>query len=163
MTDPLSLCAWLAILVAEQMVPAGTATDTQALSQLTQNAQGAQTSQPSVIDGLDLIPVERDLVERTNAERARFGLAALEIDPELMQSARAHCTWMTLHHSLQHTRQPVAENIAMGQQSGEEAMRSWMSSSGHRANILNPHHRRIGVAAYRTAHGTVFWCQQFRP
>ncbi len=163
MTDPLSLCAWLAILVAEPTVAASTAGDTQALLQLSQTAQTSQASQPSATEGLDLIPVERDLVDRTNAERARFGLAALEIDPELMQSARAHCTWMTLHHSLQHTRQPVAENIAMGQPSGEEAMRSWMSSLGHRANILNPHHRRLGVAAYRTANGTVFWCQQFRP
>jgi uncharacterized protein YkwD len=163
MTDPLSLCAWLAILVAQPIASTGTAGDTHVAQQMAQIAQTSQISQSSVIDGLDLIPVERDLIDRTNAERARFGLAALEIDPELMQSARAHCTWMTLHHSLQHTRQPVAENIAMGQPSGEEAMRSWMSSSGHRANILNPRHRRIGVAAYRTAHGTVFWCQQFRP
>jgi uncharacterized protein YkwD len=37
-----------------------------------------------------------------------------------------------------------------------------MNSSGHRANILNPGHGRIGVAAYRTVAGTIFWCQQFR-
>ena len=36
-----------------------------------------------------------------------------------------------------------------------------MNSPGHRANILNPGYRRIGVAAYRTPEGTVYWCQQF--
>jgi uncharacterized protein YkwD len=36
-----------------------------------------------------------------------------------------------------------------------------MNSSGHRANILNPGYRRIGVAAYATPEGTIFWCQQF--
>ncbi len=39
---------------------------------------------------------------------------------------------------------------------------AWMNSSGHRANILNPRNRRIGIAAYRTPGGTIYWCQQFR-
>jgi uncharacterized protein YkwD len=56
----------------------------------------------------------------------------------------------------------VAENIAMGQPHSSDVVRSWMNSSGHRANILNGGHLRIGVAAYRTDNGTIFWCQQFR-
>jgi uncharacterized protein YkwD len=50
----------------------------------------------------------------------------------------------------------------MGQASSNDAVRCWMNSSGHRANILNRGHRKIGVAGYRTADGTIFWCQQFR-
>ena len=68
---------------------------------------------------------------------------------------------MTRNRALQHTRMPVAENIAMGQNSSNEVVRDWMNSSGHRANILNASHTRIGVAAYRTAQGTTYWCQQF--
>ena len=49
----------------------------------------------------------------------------------------------------------------MGQNSPQEALNSWMNSSGHRANILNSGYGRIGVAAYRSSSGTTFWCQQF--
>lgn len=110
---------------------------------------------------LELFPIEENIVKYTNAERARHGLPALQIDPELVKSARKHATWMTVNHILRHTRQAVAENIAMGQRSSREAVRDWMSSPGHRANILNRRHRRIGAAAYRTPEGTIFWCQQF--
>jgi len=54
-------------------------------------------------------------------------------------------------------------DIAMGQRSSGEVVQSWMNSSGHRANILNRGHRRIGVAAYTTSGGTTYWCQQFAP
>lgn len=109
-----------------------------------------------------LIPIEQNIVDYTNAQRAKYGLAVLEVDAELVTSARKHATWMTLNQTLRHTSQPVAENIAMGQRSSREVVRAWMNSSGHRANILNRLHRRIGVAAYRTERGTIFWCQQFR-
>jgi uncharacterized protein YkwD len=111
---------------------------------------------------IDLVAVEQNIVFYTNAERKRYGLPPLEVDADLLKSAREHCAWMTRRRSLQHTRQPVAENIAMGQRTSKDAVRAWMSSSGHRANILNRSYQRIGVAAYRTERGTVFWCQQFR-
>jgi uncharacterized protein YkwD len=41
-------------------------------------------------------------------------------------------------------------------------VQDWMSSSGHRANILNSGHSRIGVGAYRGANGQIYWCQQFQ-
>ncbi len=74
---------------------------------------------------------------------------------------REHAAWMTNSRSMVHTTQPVGENIAMGQTSSAEVMNSWMNSSGHRANILNPGYTRIGVAAFSTPDGTIFWCQQF--
>ena len=111
---------------------------------------------------LALLPIEENIISFTNAERTRRGLPALAVDPTLVQSARAHATWMTRNRTLQHTRQPVAENIAMGQRNSREAVRDWMQSSGHRANILNRGYRRIGAAAYRTPSGTIFWCQQFQ-
>ena len=38
------------------------------------------------------------------------------------------------------------ENIAAGQRSPREVFIAWMSSPGHRANILNPSYRDLGVA-----------------
>jgi uncharacterized protein YkwD len=110
---------------------------------------------------LGLYPIESHLIERTNAERTRRGLPALEVDLNLVKSAREHAAWMTRNHTLRHTHRAVAENIAMGQSDSAEAMRSWMSSSGHRANILRGSYTRIGVAAYTTPDGTIYWCQQF--
>ena len=111
--------------------------------------------------GPQLIPIERSIVDFTNAERARYGLAPLEVEAELMKSARRHTAWMTNNRSLVHTSRPVAENIAMGQPDSRAVVAAWMNSSGHRANILSSRNRRIGVAAYRTPGGAIYWCQQF--
>jgi uncharacterized protein YkwD len=112
-------------------------------------------------DDDELLAIEANVVSYTNAERARYGLPPLEVDKQLMKSAREHGSWMAWNRVFQHTRRAVAENIAMGQPSSQDVVRSWMNSSGHRANILNPNHRHIGVAAYRTASGTIYWVQQF--
>ena len=112
---------------------------------------------------LELLAIEQNIIDCTNTERARFGLPIFVVDPNLMATARQHCTWMTTYRQLVHTHLGVAENIAMGQSSSQEVLRCWMNSPGHRANILNAGHRRIGVAAYRTPEGTIYWCQQFTP
>jgi uncharacterized protein YkwD len=114
------------------------------------------------VDGVKLQLIEANLVSYTNQERARYGLPALKVDKELMETAREHAAWMTRTRNMVHTRRAVAENIAMGQPHSSDVVRSWMNSSGHRANILNSGHLRIGVAAFRTDNGTIFWCQQFR-
>ena len=104
---------------------------------------------------------ESGVLQKTNAERARYGLPPLVLDKSLLNSARQHAAWMTRSQTLQHTGQAVGENIAMGQNSSGEVVRDWMNSPGHRANILNPGYTRIGVAGYTAANGQVFWCQQF--
>jgi uncharacterized protein YkwD len=115
-----------------------------------------------VVDGVRLAAIEANIVSYTNQERTRYGLPALEVDKELMATAREQAAWMTRNQAMVHTRRPLAENIAMGQPHSSDVVQAWMNSSGHRANILNTGHRRIGVAAYRTAGGVIFWCQQFR-
>jgi uncharacterized protein YkwD len=119
-------------------------------------------SSTAKMQALELLPIELNVVTQTNAHRARYGLPPLEIDMQLMDSARQHAAWMASRRSLQHTSAGVAENIAMGQGSSHEAVQDWMSSPGHRANILNGSHGRIGVGAYRSANGHIYWCQQFQ-
>jgi uncharacterized protein YkwD len=109
----------------------------------------------------DLQAIEARIIEKTNSQRIRYGLRPLKVDTRLLKSARRHAAWMTNTRNMVHTSAAVAENIAMGQNSSDEVVRAWMNSSGHRANILNPGHTRIGVAAYTTPDGTIFWCQQF--
>ena len=104
---------------------------------------------------------EHQVIERTNAQRKQFGLRPLEVDLRLVRSARRHTAWMTHNRNLQHTTAPVGENIAMGQRSSGEVVTAWMNSPGHRQNILHTGYRKIGVAAYTAADGSVYWCQQF--
>jgi uncharacterized protein YkwD len=132
-------------------------------------SQSAPTALPTLkdlpakkVDGVKLAEIEANVVAYTNQERARYGLPPLKVDKELMATAREHAAWMTENQALVHTSQPVAENIAMGQPSSGEVVQAWMNSSGHRANILNAGHGRIGVAAFRTVSGVIYWCQQFR-
>jgi uncharacterized protein YkwD len=129
----------------------------------TETPKPAPAQAPAAPPKFEILAIEQSIVNHTNAERARFGLPALAIDPNLMATARQHGTWMATYRQMVHSRIGVAENIAMGQQNTQEVLRSWMNSSGHRANILNRGHRRIGVSAYRTAEGTIYWCQQFMP
>lgn len=104
---------------------------------------------------------ETSVISQTNAQRARHGLPPLAFDAQLMSSASRHAQWMASNRNLSHGH-GVAENIAMGQGSAGEAMRSWMNSSGHRANILGSGYTRIGVAVAYSSNGTPYWCQQFR-
>ncbi len=94
-----------------------------------------------------------------NETRIRHGLPALIIDSRLMQSARKHCAWMVRARRLEHTSQPVAENIALGQATASEAVYSWLNSPGHRANLLG-RYSRVGVAAYTGQDGRAYWCMQ---
>ena len=122
---------------------------------------GAMVPPAHAADVPALHAIEARIIERTNGQRVRHGLRPLAVDPILLRSARKHTAWMTHNRSMVHTSQAVGENIAMGQHSSSEVLNAWMNSSGHRANILNPGYRRIGVAAYTTPEGTIFWCQQF--
>lgn len=133
-----------------------------ALALLQTDGQKSTEQEEAQPPKVQLIAIEQNIIDYTNQERARYGLPALEVSPELVLSARRHAAWMTNNRVLRHTREPVAENIAMGQRDSQEAVRDWMRSSGHRANILNGRYRWIGAAAYRTPEGTIYWCQQFR-
>ena len=108
-----------------------------------------------------LHPTEQRLVDQTNAERVRHGLPSLAVDPTLMNSSRRHGIWMSTNGQMRHSSGPYSENIACGQRTVREAIRSWMNSRGHRANILG-RHKRLGVSAYYRKNGSIYWCQQFK-
>ncbi len=149
---------------AEENVPAKAAKkpDQKAARAAGAKSPAAATAAKKVVDGVRLSSVEVNIVSYTNQQRAQYGLPPLVVDKNLMATAREQAAWMTRRGLLFHTRRPLAENIAMGQSDSSEAVQSWMSSWGHRANILNPGYRRIGAAAYHTPSGVIFWCQQFR-
>ncbi len=104
---------------------------------------------------------EEEVLRLVNDIRRRAGLSALRATSRLMDSALEHTKFMARRRRLQHTTASVAENIAFGQSSPAEVVRSWMKSSGHRRNILNPNYKVTGVAAVADASGRLYWGQQF--
>lgn len=116
------------------------------------------------------------VVKLVNEERAKAGLSALTMDADI--TAAANVRAKEIKQSFSHTRpdgtsfstalkeQGVSyrgsgENIAWGQKSPEQVMNGWMNSDGHRANILNPNFKNIGVGYYQDASGVNHWVQLF--
>ena len=52
------------------------------------------------------------------------------------------------------------ENIAWGQKSPSAVMSSWMSSQGHKSNILNKSYKSIGIGCFESGN-SIYWVQQF--
>ncbi|TSI02606.1 CAP domain-containing protein [Lysinibacillus sp. BW-2-10] len=118
---------------------------------------------------------EKQVVELTNAERAKAGLAPLQMDTPLMAVAREKSADMSKNNYFSHTSptygspfdqmkaagisyKAAGENIAQGQKTPEQVVQAWMNSEGHRANILNGSFTHIGVGY--VADGN-YWTQQF--
>lgn len=110
-----------------------------------------------------------EVVRQVNAERAKYGLCALSIDSELSQAAYIRAAEITQQFS--HTRpdgsswstvsvKARGENIAMGYSSSDKVMAVWLTSEGHRANILRESFTTIGVCAYEY-NGMTYWVQLF--
>ncbi len=109
------------------------------------------------------------LIAEVNAERARRGLSTLREDPSLMQAAALRAQEITELFS--HTRpdgsscftvseMAYGENIARGHNSVNRVMAAWMTSSGHRQNILRASYGCIGVCCLYH-NGLWYWVQLF--
>ena len=51
----------------------------------------------------------------------------------------------------------ASENVASGQKSFSDVMRSWEGSAGHRENLLRPEVTAIGVAMAKDSSGRTYW------
>ncbi|RBY77734.1 CAP domain-containing protein [Geodermatophilus sp. TF02-6] len=111
-----------------------------------------------------------------NEARAAAGCAPVAADAALAAVARAHSADMRDRGYFSHTTSEGlspfdraeaagityarAENIAYGQPDATAVMDAWMSSSGHRANILDCTLTRLGVGVAEGAGGP-WWTQLF--
>ncbi|KAB2333533.1 CAP domain-containing protein [Bacillus mesophilum] len=118
---------------------------------------------------------EQQVLDLTNAERAKYGVPALKLDTELSKVAREKSNDMKAKGYFDHnsptygspfdmmkqfgiTYKTAGENIAMGQRSPQEVVTAWMNSEGHRKNILNANFTHLGVG--HVADGN-YWTQMF--
>lgn len=129
-----------------------------------------QTAESTILSEYEL-----EVVELTNVERQKHGLAPLQIDEALSKVARVKSEDMAKQNYFNHNSptygspfdmmkqfgisyRTAGENIAMGQRSPQEVVNAWMNSEGHRANILNSNFTHIGVG--HASNGN-YWTQQF--
>ena len=107
-------------------------------------------------------PPEAAVVTLVNAERVKAGLKPVVAEPRLARVAAAHAADMARNSFVGHVGSDgagmiertlragygyayIAENVAGGQKSAATAVASWMSSGGHRRNILAPEATQMGV------------------
>ena len=132
-----------------------------------------QPEQPS--GGASVSSYEQQVVALVNAERAKYGLAALTLDETLCGYARVKSQDMHDQGYFSHTSptygspfdmmrsfgvsyRSAGENIAMGYSTPEAVVAAWMNSEGHRANILSANYTTLGVG-YVEDGG--YWTQWF--
>lgn len=105
------------------------------------------------------------IISLVNNERAANGLASLNTNWTLVANSQAWSSYMATNNFFDHSGQNVAENIAAGYDSPGAAVSAWMSSDGHRANILNSSYTQIGAGyAYcsSSSYGH-YWTLQLLP
>ncbi|HEY9474539.1 MAG TPA: CAP domain-containing protein [Mycobacteriales bacterium] len=119
----------------------------------------------------------QQVLDLTNAERAKAGCPALTMDSRLQQAAQGHSQDMADKDYFAHNdpdgttpwdRAEAAgypnasgENIAMGYPTPAKVMEAWMNSSGHRANILNCESLELGVGYVVDDDRGAIWTQLF--
>ena len=122
-----------------------------------------------VSSGLSMSAMAAEVAAQVNAERAKYGLSSLTVSDELTRAASVRASEIVRQFS--HTRPDgsscftvsgaaYGENIAKGQSSADRVMAAWMSSEGHRANILRESYGSIGVCALKV-NGVIYWVQLF--
>jgi len=137
-----------------------TNTEARGFRRTSNSGGGTYNSRNEPLDQSPTYKNERLLLKLVNEKRKEYNLPPLILDRRLHLQARQHCWWMARSRNMTHST-GVAENIAMGQPTATAVVSSWMNSPGHRANILNPSYRRIGLAGYYSTNRVTFWCQQF--
>ncbi len=109
-----------------------------------------------------------------NQERAAVGAAPLRVELRVSLAAFGHSTDQASAQKLSHSDgagtnaglrlQAVGyswstwgENVAAGQADCATVTAAWLGSSAHRANILNPLFRDVGIGMVIGANGVPYW------
>jgi len=115
------------------------------------------------------------VVALVNSERSKVGCSPVTLNAKLSKAAQDHSKDMASHQNMSHTGSDgsdpgeritragyswsaYGENVAYGYSTPEQVMAAWMSSPGHKRNILTCGFKEIGVGL---AQPGSYWTQDF--
>lgn len=127
-----------------------------------------------------LAPAAEEVVTRTSEERRALGLRLLARNEALMRAAQLHADQMaasrTMAHEIPGAPLPTlasrlsavgyrmrasGENIAEGYPTPTAVVAGWMTSPGHRANIVSTNFTEMGAGIATSTNGRRFYVQVF--
>ncbi len=124
-----------------------------------------------------IAPVVSQMLDRVNAERAAWGLAPMSYDERLGLAAQRHSDDQARRGVMSHAGadgstvairvdrvgyswSSLAENVAYDYGDVDAVMQAWMTSDGHRRNILSSN-VHLGVGLAYSSDGHPYWTQVF--
>ncbi|WP_406724444.1 CAP domain-containing protein [Streptomyces sp. GD-15H] len=130
---------------------------------------------PAATGGAEASGAVAKVVELVNTERGKAGCSPVKVNATLTEAAQNHSEDMAASGNMSHTGSDgsspadritragygwstYGENVAYGYSTPEQVMAGWMSSPGHKENILNCEFEEIGVGL---AQPGSYWTQNF--
>lgn len=140
-------------------------------------------STPTAAAAGDPPSLARSVVDLANQERLKAGLNPLVWNDQLAAAATDYAREMAAKGFFAHNAPDgstpvsraqragypaygwgglyVGENLARGYNTAENVTQAWMNSPDHRANVLLPKYREIGIGLAVAPDGTKYWAQEF--
>lgn len=129
-----------------------------------------------IIESRDTAGFAAEVVRLVNIERAKYGIAPVAEDVRYQVCADIRAEELTRYFS--HTRpdgrdcasvladygvryRHMGENAAMGHDTPADVVAGWMTSDGHRANLLDSRYNHLAVGCRQGADGELYWIQLF--
>ncbi len=161
-----------------------TSSDPSDTSVTSDTSESSETSanNTDTADQVSANELARELLDLTNAERAKKGYAPLEWSDTLASCAEVRASelpllsaeqnrehlrpngqpWYTVNGYTEETSPMWAENIAYGQMTAREVFDAWMASKTYYDNMMNPDYKTFGAAVFVTESGYKFyWIEEF--
>jgi len=141
-------------------------------------APGLPTAKGPSVKTAEHSEPEGRLITLMNQSRAKAGLRPLQPSRLLGEVARAHSREMSAGDFFSHTSptgwgpmerleragyawKAFGENIGCGEDSPEKILLSWMNSSDHRENVLDPAYTEVGIGLVRGGKCRTYWTALF--
>ncbi|MEV0490890.1 CAP domain-containing protein [Streptomyces atratus] len=142
------------------------------------SASPAASASPSTAPAPTTAPASADtarVLALVNSERGKVGCSPLAVNAKLTKAAQDHSKDMADHRNMSHTGSDgsspgdritragyswsaYGENVAYGYSTPESVMAAWMTSPGHKRNILDCGYKEIGIGL---AQPGSYWTQDF--
>lgn len=132
---------------------------------------GSSNSGSTSSNEIDIEEFREEVIRLTNKERKKAGLEPYETHDTAMEFAQIRAKELSNNFSHkrpdgtvgEYSHYQFMENIAKGGRTPEDAVNSWLNSSGHYETMMSDYSdcgNCVGVGVYEK-NGTMYWVQEF--